>query len=242
MAVPSAGAVSAAVVPPGMMDHLDDQNHQEEEDEHGQQRFKYIVFFIVPAARFGYLSAGKGHEGFTGLYNASVIVVLLEKGNHLVPDNPGRIDVGNGSFESIADLDGYLPAGIRGLGFDEDHDAVVAGLAAHTPFDADPVGIVRCGAAFQVVHRHHGNLVGGGVVKGDQFPFQFIHLTGGKEAGKIVYQPLWRGLGRNGSRREGGCQHKQQEEQVSNLRHRFHGKKSRPEVRSRRRNGRGKRF
>ena len=240
MTVPSAGAAATAAIPSGMTDNLDNQKNQEEDDQHCQQGFERIVI-VVPGARFGNLSGGKGHKVFTGLYNASVIIVFLEMRNHVVPDNPGSVDVWDGPFESIAHLDGYLSARIGSLGFDEDHDSVVIGLAAHTPFNADPVCIFGCGASFQVVYRHHGNLVGRGVVEGNQFPFQLVHLAGGKQAGKVVDQPLRGRFGRNGGRRKDGCQHKQQEEQVPNLRHHSRGKKFRPEAHLRRRNDRGNR-
>ena len=86
--------------------------------------------------------------------DAAWIVILLEPGEKVRPDDSSGEAVRHDALEAIADFDAHLPLG----GGNEDEHAVVVPLLPDAPLLEEPVGVLLHRHPVERRHRHHRNL------------------------------------------------------------------------------------
>ena len=154
------------------------------------------------------LARAKVHDDIDGVVDARVVVVFLERWNHLPLDDALGRGVGDVFLYAVACVDVHLAPFAAFLGLDEDDRAVVFALLSHAPAMPDFGGVLLDAVALQVIDQENENLGGSAVVVGHELSLQHVNLVRGQGAGVVVHQTR-----RVGWTRQLGFQRRAQSEQ-----------------------------
>ena len=169
----------------------DDYNGDDEEDDHPEREAVAVVVLVL-----GELARAKVHDDVDGLVDATIVVPLLEFGNHLPFDDVLGRGIGDIFLHAVARADVDLSFLAALFGLDEDDGTIAFFFLPHAPAVADFSGIFFNGVALQVVDEQDEDLGRGAVVIGHQFVLKRVDLRCRQGACVVVHQTRWVGWAR----------------------------------------------
>ena len=210
--VGAAAGVDAATAAAVVFIEFAEQPPEEDEEEQLDDEISRFVFVADGVAGDGagadVFATGGLDEGVDPGGDSGVEIAALEGGANLVLDDPFCGDVGDGTFEPVADFDAHLPVGDE----KEEDCSIVFIILADAPRFCGAVGeIFECRPLLELLKNGDDDLAGALPLECFEAVFESALRPGGEDVCVVVYISRWLRW-----ERERGCAREEQEQNHGN--------------------------